>query len=264
MKIAKLQLGSWNALIFVITSVFLRVWGSEFRNVDFAQGKGHVMKRFFAPLLLAVLVMVAQAGASVITSLPGGTVLPFPAVNYFGPGPQTVAPGVTWSSTNDGSNATAAVFGFDYTQFPGFYSFGSNGNWTNGLGPMAGLDDNTDLNGVTDTMTFTFAKPVSAVGGFLNYAPGFSTPTTIAVYDSNFNLIEPAFALTFTTSGADNTGQFYGFQESSADISYFVLTDNYIGITNLTVSAVPEPSTLLLAGTGLLGLLGYRRRRLGL
>ncbi len=222
------------------------------------------MKKFLTLLLLAVLTMVMQAGASVVTSIAGGTVLPFPAVNYFGPGPQTVAPGVTWSSTNDGSNATPAVFGFDYTQFPGFYSFGSNGNWTTGIGPMAGLDDNTDIDGVTDTMTFTFAKPTSAVGGFLNYAPGFSTPTTIAVYDSNFNLIESPFALTFTTTGADNTGQFYGFQESSAIISYFVLTDNYIGITNLTVSSVPEPSSFLLVGTGLLGVLGYGRRRLGL
>ena len=92
------------------------------------------MKRYFAPLLLAVLVIVAQAGASVVTSIPGGIVLPFPAINYFGPGPQTVAPGVTWTSTNDGSNATPAVFGFDYTQPPNLYSFGANGNWTTEIG----------------------------------------------------------------------------------------------------------------------------------
>ena len=65
------------------------------------------------------------------------------------------------------------------------YGFGTNGQWTGALGPMAGLNDATDYFTVTDTMTFAFATPVSAVGGFLNYTPGFSTPTTIAVYDSS-------------------------------------------------------------------------------
>jgi hypothetical protein len=56
---------------------------------------------------------------------------------------------------------------------------------------------------------------------------------------------------------------FYGFQESTKNISYFTLTDNYIGITNLTVGSVPEPGSLLLVGTGLLGVIGYGRRRFG-
>ncbi len=225
------------------------------------------MKKSIAPLtLILALFCVASAFASVVTSLPGGTVVPMPVIdcsppNYacFGPGPFLFGPGITWSSTN-AFNFGGSLFGYDGSL--GSYSFFGNGNWTGALGTMAGLNDSTDDAGSTDTMTFSFAHPVAAVGGFLNYSPGASTPTMIAVYDSSGNLIE-SYNLSFLTGGADDTGFFYGFQESSSIISSFTLTDNYIGITNLTIASTPEPATLLLCGSGLLGLLGYGRRRVG-
>lgn len=208
--------------------------------------------------LLSALLLTAVAGASVVTSLPGGTVVPMPAINYFGPGPQTFGPGITWSSTN-AANQGGSVFGYN-----GSYGFGANGGWTGALGPMAGVNDSFDVYGVSDTMTFALATPTNAIGGFLNYLPGDSTPTTIAVYDAGMNLIE-SFNLTFLTGGGNDTGQFYGFLESTPDISFFTLTDNYVAITTLTIGggapAVPEPSSILLFGTGLLGAAGALRRK---
>jgi hypothetical protein len=131
---------------------------------------------------------------------------------------------------------------------------------------MAGLNDSTATYGVTDTMTFAFASPVSAVGGFLNYTPGNSTPTVVAVYNSSDALIE-SYDLTFLTGGGTDTGEFVGFSESTADISYFTLSDNYVGLTDLTYSAsasttsTPEPGSLLMLGAGILALAAFQLLR---
>jgi len=79
------------------------------------------------------------------------------------------------------------------------------------------------------------------------------------VYDASNTLIE-SYVLTFLTGGGQNTGMFLGFQETTP-IKYFTLSDAYIGITNLTTQAVPEPSSLLMLGSGILGLLGVARRK---
>ena len=49
------------------------------------------MRKFFAPLLVVVAaLMVVQAGATVVTSIPGGTVITMPAINYLWWGPSNL------------------------------------------------------------------------------------------------------------------------------------------------------------------------------
>jgi hypothetical protein len=160
-----------------------------------------------------------------------------PSVDYTGPGPQ-VFDGITWTSTNS-DPYVGSVFGF-----PGYYPFGMNSYWDGVLGPMAGLNSALDFPSVIDTMTFEFPIPVSGVGGFMNYPPGFGNPV-ISVYDSGYNLIE-SNTLNFSANGL-NAGSFYGFLEGSAVIKYFTLSNSFIGIANLTVTttaSVPKYSCL--------------------
>lgn len=205
---------------------------------------------------LSVIASGRVAQADLVTAIPGGTVYTFAGINTFGPGPETVAPGITWSSTN-AANQGGSIYGYTNA-----YGFLDNGYWDGGLGPMVGLNDSFAYYGVSDTMTFSFATPVAAVGGFLNYVPGGPTQTTIAVYNSSNVLIE-SDNLTFTTGGGDDTGLFLGFQESSNDISSFTLTDNYIGIVGLTTSSIvtPEPGVYAVLSIAVLGLVFVARRR---
>jgi hypothetical protein len=202
-------------------------------------------------LFLAALlcVLAAQAGATVTVGTPWTGTLPQPVLNYFGPGPQTFG-NYTWTSTNNCCQG-GSVFGY-----VDGYGFGGNGFWNGSLGPMAGLNDSFDAWGVNDTMTFTFAVPVYAVGGFFNYVPGGSTPTTLAAWDAQNNLIE-SYGLTFVVGTGVNLGEWIRFDETTP-IAYFTMSGNYVGVAN----PVPEPGTLLLLGSGALGLAGYIRRKM--
>jgi hypothetical protein len=219
--------------------------------------------RFFRTASAAAVAVLGSflagphAEATVVSSL-NGVVVPMPAVNYFGTGPQVFDGGeVTWTST--AANAT-----FGYTSPYGFYV---NGEWDGALGPMAGLGTSFFTNSVTDTMTFTFTTPVSAAGGFVNYSPFYlvddSLPATVvSVYSPTHVLLEST-TLSFLTGDATNSGQFVGFVDVGP-IGSLTLSDNYVGLVGLTLPA-PESSTwaMMLIGFAGLGFAGYRKAKTG-
>ena len=192
-------------------------------------------------LLLPIISMLSgNVSATLITSLPDGTIAPMPLVTYYGQGPQIVSPTITWTADTNSS------FGF-----PGF-GFGSNGIWTGALGPDAGL------NSSSGSMKFSFNDPVSAVGGLLNYSPGNGI-ATIFIFDITDSLLE-SYILSFVTTQND-TGFFFGFRQSTANIGSFRLSNSFIGITGLTVvHNAPEPASIALVGAALLGMAATRKQ----
>jgi len=123
---------------------------------------------------------------------------------------------ITWSSTGDNS-----VIG------NGVYGLGVNGLWNDGRSGYVGTDSELD----TVVMRFDFNDgPVCAVGGFVNYAPGFGDPFTMKALDSG-NVVLEVFDVTnnspISTPGVNNDGVFRGIVRATNEIVALELSGEF-------------------------------------
>jgi hypothetical protein len=209
--------------------------------------KNEIIKLAAALSFLASITVSLDAAAAAVTAIDGGVTLTIPAVNYIGKGPQTVAPGITWSS-----DSAISLYGYNDVTY-----LGDNGQWNGGTYAYVGA------NSLTATMTFNFATPVAGFGGFMNYFPNFGE-AEISAYDSSGTLLD-TLTLSISTPDAQDAGEFHGFVESTANISSFTMSGFYIVGSNFVVlnsapSELPEPTTVGLLALGLLGFATSRRK----
>lgn len=184
----------------------------------------------------------------------------FPNVDTFGAGPTQVGTPVGKDIVFTSTNPTAAIGNGNGSS----YGFADNGFWT--------TLSYVSTNGASDSFTLTFnSAPVSAVGGLLNYAPGFGPNVLIEALGSGGTILESYdlnVVAPINTGGANNTGGFRGIQRPSADIQALRLSNSYVALNDLTFSpsavAVPwEFDVLPVAGsTVMFGVAMWGRRKL--
>lgn len=206
----------------------------------------HMRKLVVQAGICALAALGFSAQAAVVSSLPGGTALVIPSTNQLNfSGPATLAPGVTYQSTE------GSAYGWT-----GGYGFASNGSWSGT--PMIGLDR------PSGSFTLSFASGISGFLGNLNWTTFSSGDAKIEALDASGGVLESLLleqgGANLVTSDAD-----WGFSRSASDIFAVRFSEEYIGVRNIFIASggqsVPEPATLALLGLGLCALSIGRKRR---
>ena len=152
--------------------------------------------------------------------------------------------------------------------FQNFYNLQEGSTWNGQFANGEGILYNGRLFGNTDAgFVATFDQGIRGVGAFIqsDYYGPFTA--TITLFDASYQVLG-SFTANGNSGFGPGTALFIGAYDNvpiyAAEfdvIDQFGLNDVAIGQMN--INTTPEPGTLVLFGSSVLGLAGYLRRRIG-
>ena len=174
--------------------------------------------------------------------------------------PSAVVIDFTGQSSQSGGYDSLTLSGVTFSDDGGVYGNFNFDKIMEGFPPDVTYNDFLTADTTSDGISFYFSGPVSEFG--FNYG-GMTVDWTLTAYDSTGG--SESYGLS-DTSGPLNFNSFIGI--SMADIVSATLTATSeldFNIDNFTYvssgAPIPEPATMFLLGSGLVGLAGFRRKK---
>jgi hypothetical protein len=203
------------------------------------------MKKFSILLISSIVIfsLAASAGAATISVTPTGTYLMAPG--------ESVSFDVLFTADSDGDTLTGATLsmGYDAAELD-FISYATPLGWDEMFGPM----------GDTGSVLYNYNQNYPWTGGPLDVGANESVSIGTFTFEATAGLVEDTLSDLWVVDDVEVGGLTYSSIISYND-SFGEYASTMLTAQGADVAPVPVPAAVWLLGSGLIGLVGLRRKQ---